>query len=91
VLGLENDLINAGFEFFGIWFLLHNCQVVLKDKKVAGVSVTTVAFWMLWGGWNVYYYPSLGQTFSFYCGIGVLLANILYVGLLIYYSLHPKE
>jgi len=91
MLGIENDIINAGFEFFATLFVLRNCYVVWDDKKVAGVSVAATAFFMMWGGWNVYYYPSLGQVFSFYCGIGVLLSNILYVGLLIYYSRHPKE
>jgi len=81
-----NDKINAGFEFLATLFVLNNCWVVLVDERVAGVSIISTAFFMLWGGWNVYYYPSLGQKFSFYCGIGVLLSNILYVGLLIYYS-----
>ena len=81
-----NDIINASFEFFATWFVLNNCWVVIADAKVAGVSILSTAFFMSWGGWNIYYYPSLGQKFSFYCGIGVLLSNILYVCLLIYYS-----
>lgn len=83
---ITNDAINAGFEFFGIWFVLHNCWTVWQDKAVAGVSVPAIVFWTTWGGWNVYYYPSLGQMFSFYCGIGVLLANLLYVSMLLYYK-----
>jgi len=85
-----NDLINALFEFCATLFVLNNCRVVLKHKFVSGVSVVSCAFFMLWGLWNVYYYPTLGQVYSFYCGVAVLVSNIIYVGLLIYYTRNLK-
>ena len=87
---VTNDLINAAFEFGGTIFALNNCKAVFKEKSVAGVSVVSCAFFTLWGLWNVFYYPTLGQTYSFYCGIGVLLSNLLYVILLIKYKWYYK-
>jgi uncharacterized membrane protein YfcA len=80
------DIINSLFEFFASLFILNNCYTLYKDKQVKGVSILSTAFFTSWGLWNVFYYPHLGQQFSFYAGIAVLLANILWVGMMVYYS-----
>jgi len=80
------DVINASFEAAAGIAVLNNCYTVIKDKAVKGVSVSTIAFFTLWGAWNIIYYPYLGQTFSFLCGVFVFQANILYVILLAYYK-----
>jgi len=79
------DLINASFELFGGFFILMHCWVAYKDKAVAGVSIISVAFFSLWGFWNLFYYPHLGQMLSFYAGVFIVLANLLWVGLLLKY------
>lgn len=79
------DLINAGFEFFSSLALLASCQRVKKEKTATGVSLITICFFTSWGLWNMYYYPSLGQSLSFYCGILVVLANLYWIYLIVKY------
>ena len=59
-----NDLVNGAFEMLGGFFILLSIIRLWRDKKVRGVSVVHVAFFWLWGVWNVYFYPSLGQAWS---------------------------
>lgn len=79
------DYINGFFEFASAFFVLNNCRMVMKHKDVAGVSIITICFFTLWGFWNVFYYPQLEQTYSFYGGIAISMANIFWVYLLIKY------
>jgi len=64
-----NDLINGSFELLGGFAICQSIFRVIKDKSVKGVSVPHVAFFSLWGFWNLYYYPTLGQMLSFWRGI----------------------
>lgn len=77
------DLINASLELMGGFFVLGHCRAVWHDREVKGVSIISTAFFLCWGVWNLYYYPSLGQWLSFAGGIFLALANCLWVGLLI--------
>lgn len=79
------DLINGSFEILGGLFILNHCRVVLKDKRVAGVSVVSVAFFTAWGFWNLYYYPSLNQWWSFAGGCVVVAAKLC--GSLCYFAI----
>jgi uncharacterized membrane protein YfcA len=81
-----NDLINAIFELGGGLLITLNCIQLRKDKQVKGVSIPVVAFFSVWGFWNIYYYPSLGQTLSFIGGIIIALANTTWVIMAIYYA-----
>jgi hypothetical protein len=80
---MSADLINGGFEFAAGIAILGHCFRLLEDRRVAGVSTGSVAFFSLWGVWNIYYYPLLDQFWSFAGGIFVTLANTAYVALLI--------
>jgi len=86
---MSADLINGLFETLGGFFIILSIIRLLKDKAVKGVSVIHVAFFWLWGAWNVYFYPSLDQTWSFWGAILVLTANTVWTGLLIYYKRWP--
>ena len=77
------DAINGSFEALGGVFVLNHCRVLLRDRAVAGVSILSTAFFTSWGGWNIYYYPHLGQWLSFGGGVFVTSANTFYVGLLL--------
>lgn len=75
------DLING----LGSLFVLLNVRRIFKDKSVAGVSIAAVAFFQLWGVWNIYYYYHLSQFFSWTMGIALCLMNTIYlVGLVRY-------
>lgn len=80
------DIVNGSFEAFAALAICLSIFRVLRDKAVAGVSIVHVTFFMLWGLWNLYYYPSLDQWASFLAGIGVVVANVVWVVLLFVYS-----
>lgn len=84
------DVINGTYELLGGVFLLVNCFKLLKDKEVKGISITASAFFTSWGYWNLYYYPSLNQWFSFAGGILIVAANTWWVYLAIYYARKKK-
>lgn len=80
-----NDLINGAFELLAGLMVLNHCRAVLRDKAVAGVSILSVAFMSAWGFWNLYYYPSLDQWASFAGGVMIVIANVVWVFLLLKY------
>lgn len=75
-----NDVVNAAFECLGGFAVLLSIVKTLKDKQVRGVHWGTVVFFTTWGYWNLYYYPSLGQTISGYGALGVALMNTMWIG-----------
>jgi len=84
------DLVNGLFELAGGFFILLSCMKLYKDKKVRGISWIHVGFFASWGYWNLYYYPSLGQTISFIGGIGVVTMNTILLVQMLYYIKKEK-
>lgn len=82
---ISPDLINGSFELIAGCLLWLNVIKLYRDKKVLGVDVRPTAFFMLWGYWNLYYYPHLNQMASFFGGLNVVLANTIWVAQMIYY------
>lgn len=80
------DVVNGLFEFLGSFFIGFSIYKIHHEKKVAGVSWIHVIFWSFWGAWNLFYYPHLGQWWSFVGGIAVTATNTFYVGQLMYYG-----
>jgi hypothetical protein len=80
-----NDLVNGLFELIGSMFLALNIVRLHKDKKVQGVSVLPTIFWTLWGFWNLYFYPSVGCIYSFVGGVFVVIMNLVWVIMALYY------
>lgn len=83
---MTGDLVNGLFETLGGFFVLLSVRRLHRDKIVRGVSWVHVAFFAAWGYWNLAYYPSLGQWFSFAGGVGVVAINTAWLAQLIYYS-----
>ena len=77
------DAINGCLEFLAGFMILNHCRVVLRERVVAGVSIVSTIFFSAWGIWNLWYYPHLGQMLSFYGGLLIVIANCLWVGLMI--------
>jgi hypothetical protein len=73
------DAVNGAFELAGGAFAALNVYCVWRDRSVAGVSVAAGAFFAAWGYWNIFYYPHLGQWWSFAGGLTVTLANTAWV------------
>lgn len=82
---LSPDLVNAAFEGAASFFILLNVRRILRDKLVRGTDWRVMAFFATWGYWNLFYYPSLGQWLSFTAGLGTVVADTVYLALMIYY------
>ena len=79
------DICNGLFEAIGGLLILNHCRAVLRDKAVAGVSIFSTAVFGVWGVWNLYYYPLLGQWCSFTGGLVIVAANAMWIGLMLKY------
>ncbi len=79
------DLINAAFEGLGTFFVYLNIRRIQRDKIVRGVDWRVMAFFTTWGFWNIFYYPHLGQWSSFVAGISLVIVNVMYLSLMLYY------
>jgi len=82
---MHADLINGLFEAFAGAMILLHCRRLYIDKKVRGASTVATTFFTLWGFWNLFYYPHLGQSWSFYGGVIVVAANAIWLGLMLRY------
>ena len=80
------DQVNGLFEFGLSIMLVLNIVRLLKDKIVKGMDYRVVVFTTAWGIWNLFYYPNLGQWFSFAGGLFVVSANATWLGLLLHYK-----
>jgi ABC-type transport system involved in cytochrome c biogenesis permease subunit len=83
---MNADLINGLFELLAGAFVLNHCRALYRDKQIKGVSILSSAFFTLWGLWNLHFYPHLGQVWSFYGGIAVVVANAVWVAMMVYYT-----
>lgn len=85
------DGINGIYELTGGILLLLNCFRLYKDKKVRGITISAAAFFATWSCWNLYYYPSLNQWFSFCGGLLIVIANATWVIMAIYYTKKERQ
>lgn len=81
------DVINGLFEALAGLMVLNHCRVLRQHKEVRGVSILSCAFFTAWGFWNLFYYPHLGQMWSFVGGLVIVAANALWVGMMVVYSM----
>jgi len=80
------DLTNGLFEFLGSIALWLNVKRLYRDKCYSGVTTLATGFFMSWGYWNLYYYPSLNQWWSFTGGLSIVIANTVWLLLMFYYG-----
>jgi len=76
---VNGDIINGLFELLGAFFTWRNFVQLLRDREIRGVYWPMTAFFAAWGLWNLYYYPSLGQWFSFTAGVVLCAGNAAWV------------
>lgn len=79
------DFINGAFELLAGFFVFNHCRVLYRHKLVKGVSLVSTLFFSSWGFWNLYYYPSLAQWWSFAGGLSIVSANCLWIAMMVYY------
>ncbi len=80
------DIINGLFEIIGALLTWMSIKRVIADKGYAGIYAPAVIFFMSWGIWNLFYYPHLGQWWSFAGGCAILVSNASYGILGLYYK-----
>ncbi len=85
------DIINGSFEILGGFAILDHCRQLYKDKMVRGASWKAVAFFTIWGYWNLFFYPHLDQWWSFRGGVFIAAANMLWIGMMLYYIRKEKR
>ncbi|HYG24458.1 MAG TPA: hypothetical protein VEH04_16895 [Verrucomicrobiae bacterium] len=85
------DTINGLFEFLAGFMVLNHCRVLYREKQVKGISTLSTAFFAAWGGWNLFYYPHLGQWLSFFGGLFIFAANLLWVAMLLHYRTRTER
>lgn len=85
------DIFNGLFEFIGGCFLCLNLKNLYRDKEVKGVSWLPVVFMSSWGVWNLYYYPSLNQWWSFWGGLWIVSINTTWLAMIYYYYRKKKK
>ena len=83
---MNPDMINGLFELFGGLLYILNIRLLLIHKQVQGVSLIPTVFFTSWGIWNLFYYPSLDQWYSFYGGVFLVTVNAIWLFLALYYS-----
>lgn len=86
-MNINPDVINGLFELFGSGMLWKNVYQLHKDKMVRGVHWGPTMFFFCWGLWNLFYYPHLGQWYSFAGGLSIVTAN----GVWVYQMLKYKD
>lgn len=79
------DVVNGLFELLGGAAIWQNFRTLRRDKCVRGTDWKVTAFFTGWGVWNLYYYPALGQWFSFAGGLLIATGNLAWVALALKY------
>lgn len=85
------DIINGAFEFAGALAGFWNVATILRHKAVKGFAPHAYIYFTVWGAWNIYYYPHLGQWFSLAGTIAITISNGLFAGLALYFSRRKNE
>lgn len=79
------DQINSCFELLAGLLLSLNIIWLYHDKQIRGVHIVPIAFMVVWGFWNLYFYSYIGAPWSFMGSIAVVTVNTIWVGQMIYY------
>jgi hypothetical protein len=77
------DHINGTFEVVGGLCSWANVHRYMKEREVKGVYWPTTFFYISWGLWNLFYYPSLNQPWSFWGGCFLTAGSIAWLCLVI--------
>lgn len=82
----SGDQINASLEFAGACFRTFDCVKLFRAKRFQGGSLFTALFFFGWGVFNMFYYPSLQQTWSFVAAILLTVVNGIWILMAVVYE-----
>lgn len=80
------DMYNALFEMFGGLLKIIDIVALYRHKEVKGISMLPVYFFVSWAAFNCWFYPSIGQYWSFIGGLFLFAANGIWVIMALYYK-----
>ena len=85
------DLVTALFEVGASAAQLLNVRALLRHRTVRGISLTSAAFFNVWGLWNLYYYLYLGQWMAWCGGLMLTSINLYWLGLALWFSCKDRQ
>jgi hypothetical protein len=86
------DLTNAFFEAVGSVLIWLNVRRLYIDREVKGVQWEVNLFWLSWGVFNLFFYgPVMGLWISWWMGISIIVANTVWVAMLLYFMAGSNE
>lgn len=85
------DIINGSFEGIGAICSWANVYKYTQERIVRGIYWPSVIFYAVWGAFNLIYYPSLNQPFSFWGGLVLLLGNLAWILLVSVDKIRPQK
>jgi len=88
---MSPDIFNGIFELVAGCFIWLSVYKLHQEKLVRGVHWLPIGFFMVWGYWNLFYYPSLEQWWSLLGGINVVFSNTVWFFQMLYYIRREKK
>lgn len=79
------DTINAIFEMGAAFAMCMDVRQILRDRATRGVYWPLRAYFLIWGFWNLYFYPAMGAPWSFTAGMILTIVNGIWVGFALQY------
>lgn len=73
------DHINCIFQGIGAALVWWNVWALYRSKQARGVKWETTLYFALWGAWNLVFYSSLAQWWSFVAGVFLCGGNTAWV------------
>ena len=73
------------FETGGAWFTWMNAWKLYQHKQIRGAYWPAWFFFAAWGLFNLWYYPALGQWYSFTAESILVIGNLLWCALAVRY------
>jgi cation transport ATPase len=83
---LTMDQANACLEMGGAFLRTLDCIKLFQDKRFSGGHLGTALYFLGWGVFNVFFYPSLNQVWSFWAAIVLMVMNGLWFVMALYYN-----
>jgi len=80
------DQMNAAFELGGAFLRTLDCVKLFQAKRFMGGHLGTALYFLLWGVFNVFFYPSLHQEWSFWAAIALMTINGVWFVMAVHYN-----
>lgn len=83
---MTNDFINACFDSGMVLLTCLSIKRITLDKGYAGLHLGSTVLFTTKRFWNLYYFASLDQWFSFWMSGALVVVTLVWLYLLLYYG-----